>query len=546
MTSAKLSPTLITAGIIGAVSLGACFTDGAPPVSGDTETGTGDAGTNGSTSSSTDSGTSADTGGDTDAGTSSSTDGGTNGSTDGGTDGDCTHEGCSCSDTEATCDNGLYCSADVCTQAVCGNADPEPGEQCDDGNGEDGDGCDVDCTFTEVLYVDASYQNTCVLIEGGRVRCWGKNSLGQLGYGHTEDIGDDETPASVGDVMLPEPGVELTMGDSHSCILMADMAVRCWGQGSSGKLGYANTENIGDDEFPVSIVDVSIGGAALEVDAGGSHTCARLENGKLRCWGGGFSGQLGYGNNSSIGDDEAPSTAGDVPVGAAVVHVATGIGHTCVITANDEIRCWGSGGSGRLGYGNIDNIGDDELPSSAGDVPAIPMGLPQTTGAIQLALGFMTCALYETGDVLCWGGNYSGELGQGNTTPIGDDELPTTLPPIDLGGTAVSITAGDSHVCALLDTNEVVCWGNNGLGQLGYGHTENIGDAELPVAAGFVQVGGPVKQVDAGGSHTCAILAETNEVVCWGANFDGQLGYGHTDSIGDDEFPMDAGPIELF
>src|SRR5690606_16984523 len=429
--------------------------------------------------------------------------------------------------------------------ATCGDGNIEPGEQCDDGDDIDGNGCDLDCSFTEVLYVDASYQNTCVLIEGGRVRCWGRNNLGQLGYGHTDDIGDDETPASVGDVMLPEPGVELTMGDSHSCILMADMAVRCWGQGSGGKLGYGNSNNIGDDEFPVSITDVPIGGAALEVDAGGSHTCARLDDGKLRCWGAGYGGLLGYGNNENIGDNEPPMAAGDVPVGAAVVHVGTGIGHTCAITANGMIRCWGNGGP-QLGYGHFNSIGDDEPPSAAGNVPAIPMGLPPTTKAVKLALGFMTCALYEGGEVLCWGYNGSGELGQGNNTPIGDDEFPATFPPIDLGGAAASITAGDSHVCALLDTKEVVCWGYNGYGQLGYGNTINVGDDETPASVGVVQVGGPAKQVDAGGHPTRAILEETDDVLCWGSNCDGELGRGHTDHVGDDELPVNAGPIELF
>jgi alpha-tubulin suppressor-like RCC1 family protein len=197
----------------------------------------------------------------------------------------------------------------------------------------------------------------------------------------------------------------LTMGDSHSCILMADMNVRCWGAGGSGQLGYASIENIGDDEFPISIPDVNIGGPVLEVDAGGAHTCARLNDGKMRCWGGAWSGQLGYGNTNTIGDDEHPASAGDVPVGAAVVAQATGIEHTCAITAVGRIRCWGSNWSGELGYGNTDGIGATNTPQSAGNVPAIPLGLPMSTTATALALGFMTCALYDTGDVLCWGGN---------------------------------------------------------------------------------------------------------------------------------------------
>ncbi len=459
--------------------------------------------------------------------------------------GACTALGCDCDGSEGSCDPELVCLGGSCAEPVCGNGTREGLEQCDDGNAADGDGCDTDCTFTEVLYVDSSYQNVCVLIEGGRVRCWGANNLGQLGYGHTDDIGDNETPADVGDVMLPEPGVALTMGDSHSCVLLADDAVRCWGQGSCGKLGYGNTNNIGDDEFPSSIIDVPIGGAALEVDAGGSQTCARLADGKLRCWGCGSGGQLGYANTTDIGDNEPPANAGDVPVGGAVIAQATGIGHTCAILANGAIRCWGNNFSGQLGYANTSQIGDNETPASAGNVAAIPMGLPPTTKATALALGFMSCALFETGDVICWGGNSSGELGQGNTNPIGDNEVPATLPSIDLGGKALAISSGDNFVCALLESKEAICWGNNSSGQLGYGNTTNIGDDETPASVGPLDLGGPVKQVDAGGTQACAIM-ENNDVFCWGSNFDGQLGYGNTTTIGDDEPPTAAGPVQIF
>jgi cysteine-rich repeat protein len=468
---------------------------------------------------------------------------------DGDGDGDpaCTTEGCDCTAHPDGCDGDLYCSQDgVCTMPTCGDATPEPLEQCDDGNTDDGDGCDNDCTFTEVLSVHASYQSTCVLLEGGHVRCWGRNAEGQLGYGFTDNIGDDETPASVGNIMLPGPVDELSLGDLHTCILMSTMGVRCWGHGSDGRLGYANLDTIGDDEFPAQIPDVMIGGLALEIDAGGAHTCARLANGKLRCWGFGFDGALGYGNNNNIGDNEFPDSAGDVPLDTALLSIETGFFHTCVITADGSVRCWGFSTYGSLGYGNINNIGDDEPASSAGDV-ALPMGVPVGTKATQLALGhYSTCALYDSGDVLCWGDNSFGGLGQGNTMRIGDDELPSVLQPILLPAAAVQIAAGDSHACALLDSGEVLCWGLNSFGQLGYGNTDNIGDNELLLGVAPVELGGPASQISAGGEHTCALRADTNELYCWGYNANGELGYGNTDNVGDDEQPLDVGPVPLF
>ena len=516
-----------------------------PPGQESTETGDGDGDTSGDGD--------GDTSGDGDGDGDTTGDGDGDGDTSGDGDGDtaCTEAGCPCDPAAVEpCDGGLYCS-DVdgtCTAPTCGDGEHEPLEQCDDGNTDEGDGCDADCSFTEILYVDASYQNTCALLEGGRVRCWGANYAGQLGYGYTDNIGDDELPSDVGDVMLPVAGAELTMGDSHSCILMDNQNVRCWGSGSGGKLGYATTDNIGDDEFPISIQDILVGGAVLEIDAGGSHTCARLDNGKMRCWGGGFSGALGYGNSLSIGDDEHPATAGDVPVGAAVIAQATGISHTCAITAAGRIRCWGgSAFSGALGYGNTDNVGSMITPQQAGDVPAVPMGLPANTPATALALGLnISCALYETGDVLCWGTASPGQLGQGTTEAIGDNELPSSYPPIPLPEPAIAITAGDSHVCALLETQEVHCWGLNSNGQLGYGNTELVGDDEVAGSVDPVLFDGPVRQVDAGGNHTCAIMQNTNEMYCWGYNGNGQLGLGSTANVGDDESPFAAGPVQLF
>ncbi|WP_106093723.1 RCC1 domain-containing protein [Enhygromyxa salina] len=471
---------------------------------------------------------------------------------DGDGDGDpsaCIHEGCPCDPDQPECDPGLYCHDidNLCTAPVCGDDELQPLEQCDDGNLVDDDGCDSDCSFTEILYVDASYQNTCVLIEGGRVRCWGYNGQGQLGYGNMDDIGDDETPADIGDVILPEPTVALSMGDSHACVLMANMNVRCWGAGFSGRLGYGNTDNIGDDELPGSILDVMVGGPILEIDAGGSHSCGRLANGSLRCWGSGFSGQLGYGNAQSIGDDELPDTAGDVPIGGSIVAQSTGVSHTCAILATGRVRCWGTGFSGQLGYGNTQSIGNMSPPSQAGDVSAVPLGLPVDAKVTELALGLsISCALFETGDVLCWGSGSVGALGQANTEAIGDDELPSTMPPISLPAPAVAISAGDSHVCALFDDQTALCWGLNSVGQLGAAIQQNVGDDEAPSSIGPIDLGGPIKQIDAGGHHTCAILADTNQLYCWGVNDDGQLGYGHTANVGDDEPVLSAGPVSLF
>ncbi len=214
--------------------------------------------------------------------------------------------------------------------------------------------------------------HTCALLEAGTVRCWGNGSDGALGYGNTNTIGDDEDPSAAGDVPVGATVVQLSAGWFHTCALTDAGNVRCWGRGNNGRLGYGNTANVGTLNTPASVGDVSVGGTVTQVAAGGAHTCALLEDGTVRCWGSGAIGALGYGNTDSIGDNELPSTVGPVPVGATATAVAAESNHTCIITDTGALRCWGHAGEGRLGYGNLNFIGDDEEPSTVGDVPLLP------------------------------------------------------------------------------------------------------------------------------------------------------------------------------
>ena len=387
-----------------------------------------------------------------------------------------------------------------------------------------------------VIQVSAGYGHTCVLIAGGRVRCWGWGNNGELGYGNTEYIGDDETPASAGDVEVGGTVVQVSAGMDHTCALLDSGAIRCWGQGRNGQLGYASVRSIGDDETPASAGDVDLGGRAIQVSAGKYHTCALLEGGTVRCWGGSHEGQLGYGNTEIIGDDEAPSSAGDVDVGGRVVQIAAGHKHTCALLDGGSLRCWGSRDFGQLGYGNREAIGDDETPASAGDVD---VGGP----VIQVAAGGNhTCAIIETGTVRCWGYGAFGRLGYGNVESIGHDETPASIGDVEVGGTVVQISAGHHQTCSLLATGAVRCWGMGLNGRLGYGNLEDIGDDEVPAAAGDVDVGGAVVHVSTDGAHTCALL-DTGSLRCWG--YSGENGHPGLGNIGDDETPASAGDVPV-
>jgi len=210
--------------------------------------------------------------------------------------------------------------------------------------------------------------HTCALLDSGAVRCWGFDAFGALGYPGIRAVGDDDTAASVGDVDLGGAAMQLAAGDLHTCALLADGAVRCWGTNAFGTLGYPAAGNIGDDETPAAAGPVDVGGPVSAIAAHGA-TCALLDGGDVGCWGWGDHGRLGYGNTEDIGDDETPASAGPIDLGGRAVDVAIGADHACALLDSGQIRCWGSNEYGQLGYADPADVGDDETPAAAGDVP---------------------------------------------------------------------------------------------------------------------------------------------------------------------------------
>ncbi len=166
------------------------------------------------------------------------------------------------------------------------------------------------------MAITAGGLHTCALLDDGTVRCWGDGANGRLGYGNENTIGDVGTPDTAGPVRLG-PGrtaAAISAGEAHTCALLDDGNVRCWGLGASGRLGYGNPHNVGDIETPdvVGPVDLGRGRTAVAISAGKRHTCARLDDGHVRCWGDGANGQMGYCNQDSVGDDELPGSVGPV------------------------------------------------------------------------------------------------------------------------------------------------------------------------------------------------------------------------------------------
>ncbi len=382
----------------------------------------------------------------------------------------------------------------------------------------------------------AGANHACALSANGDVSCWGKNDVGQLGYGHMETIGDDEPAASHGIVDVGDLVISLAAGQEHTCAILEKGSIRCWGFGGDLALGNGNGKyyTVGDDEHPGEMGDAIIysNSPFAQVVAGDHHSCMRTEAGSIKCWGNSPQGALGYGFATQTG-----GWLGNVPIGGDASFLVAGAEHTCAVVDGGMVRCWGEGGNGALGHGGTEDIGDNEQPT---DLAALWLGEAVT----QLAAGYYhTCALTASGAVRCWGEANQGALGYGNKQDIHNAE---TAGVVNVGGVTVQIAAGGSHTCALMLSGSVRCWGDGSWGALGYGNTNNVGDNEVPAAAGDIELSDAAIQIVAGDDFTCALLA-TGAVQCWGSGLDGRLGQGRYEvTIGDDETPASMKPILPF
>ncbi len=350
--------------------------------------------------------------------------------------------------------------------------------------------------------IAAGGQHTCALTVIGGVKCWGWNSVGQLGDGTWVDRRE---PVDVAGLM--NGVLAMATGGEHSCVLTAAGGVRCWGANTYGQLGDGtNTHR----NTPVEVVGLGDGSGVLAVTAERWHTCAVTAAGGGRCWGDNRSGQLGDGtyNNRST-----PTSA--VGLANGIQAISAGGFHTCALTETGGVKCWG--------YNDYGQLGDGTLVQRLTAVDVVGLG----SGVRVVATGgYHTCALTVSDGIRCWGNNGGGQLGNGATSV----EQSTPVDVVGHSSGARAVVTGDGHTCALTDTSGVRCWGYNWTGQLG---DSTYSSQSAPV--GVVGLDNNVLAVaagpgaDPGEGHTCA-LTETGGVMCWGLNTRGQLGDGTNNS----------------
>jgi alpha-tubulin suppressor-like RCC1 family protein len=313
------------------------------------------------------------------------------------------------------------------------------------------------------VQVDCGDFTTCAIVEGGAVRCWGRDKAGELGDGGS---GGDRTKSII--VRGVENATAIALASKFACALGSDKKVKCWGTGR-----IANDGRPLEHSRATPVLGVE---GADELTASGAIACARSGT-SVACW----------------GADAA--TIGTPPAAAAFTQVAAGFTHACALDKKGTVTCWGTG--------------DWSAPKGSFAKPA------SISGATYLAAGDRhACVVTKDKKVQCWGMNDAGQLGTKPDTEL--HKTPVTVPGV---GNAVKLFAGESAMCALLGDGSARCWGANGAGELGLGKKSS--DERPAKVASVPDVAGMCLAT----SHGCA-LTKGKSILCWGANGAGQLGDG--------------------
>lgn len=405
--------------------------------------------------------------------------------------------------------------------------------------------CNTSCRFScsgalsslgcaEIESFSLGRAHTCAKLSDGRVACWGGGSSGQLGNG---DVLDQIAPVTVLDLGQSVASTTLVAaGGEHSCALVAG-EVYCWGSGSYRQNGSAGSDRnrLRPEKLPLE--------SAVSLSLGLEHSCVLLENGNVECWGSQLDGRFGMGD--LVGGNEDPYEDGlngahsalvnisgvvdpeyghigedDIGAGGAsgtgstrpftsATQVAAGDYHTCVLEEG-KVYCAGYNGSFQLGIGE-----DEDIYQSLFfvEVPGLDSVSEISTHADT------TCAL-RLGRVHCWGLNDMGQVGlPRDQYAVGTPHLIPSLSGV------TEIAVGGAFVCARVG-GTVFCWGENTRGQLGYPPNELGDHSTTPIAIpGFTET----SAIDAGALHACALIP--TGLHCWGGNTFGQLGRGPRNSL---------------
>lgn len=396
--------------------------------------------------------------------------------------------GFDCADGFDDCDADVGCELDVTSDIEhCGDCSTTCNTYCEEG------------ACNDPIAVSPGYAHTCAILANGSVWCWGFNSKGQLGNNSTVDSWEPVEVLSGAVASQIDangrymPNVAAQNHVAQSCALVGQNMM-CWGDNEFGQLGMNDTNpRLVPTNVPLNGMNVT------QIAVGGSHTCALIANGDLYCWGRNSSGQLGTGNTTDL--HMYDNLLGPITNGPWL-HVSAGSAHTCAVRTGNQIYCWGSDFREALGNGASGNS----------LTPQLVVGPNENMNMTHVACGrHFTCGWGAAG-AICWGDNGAGQLGDDSTINRNSATV-LDLPNVDFIGPGHYHTGG-------IAAGQLYMWGENANNQLGDG---TILDAHVPEPSSLTNA----TDVACSEHHSCAVTTD-NGLFCWGANDYGALGDGTT------------------
>jgi len=346
-------------------------------------------------------------------------------------------------------------------------------------------------SFEDWANVSAGGLHSCGVRANGKLYCWGSDLYDQIGDG--VDDTPDHTPRRIG---IFEDWNTVSAGYQHTCGIRHAGKLYCWGGDASGQLGDGGP-NVGTNA-PKQIGTFE---DWATIDAGQDHTCGVRENGKLYCWGNDNAHQVGDGDNALPAT--TPRRIGTFEDWA---NVTSGQFHSCGVRSNGKLYCWGNDGAGQVGDGN-----DPTYAKAPRRIGTFEDWANVSAGALH------SCGVRSNGKLYCWGSDGNDQIGDGANATVAN--APRRIGSFEDWEIA---TTGRYHSCGIRHGGKLYCWGGDGSGQVGDGINFGPDPATAPRRIGTFE---DWANTDAGDSHTCGVRSN-GKLYCWGWDDDGQVGDG--------------------